>query len=235
MKGWWCHLIAACGLVATTVAGQMPSPTNEAPAWPEAITLERVEDAEVARVLDDLRLATSPSRPTFSGYQADLVAAFVGWFSALLSRILPEGGQVTRWLTRFGLPMLAALVVLVVGIALVQLLRRGSRRPAIPGAATARRLPTPEAATATDWEQALQERLAEGEVTGALEALWWWLADRLTPGRADPAWTSRELLERAGRRDLRPQVQHLDRLIYGAAPVAVETVRGVWRDLREAV
>jgi hypothetical protein len=52
-------------------------------------------------------------------------------------------------------------------------------------------------------------------VEAALEAVWWWLAVSTMSREVDASWTSRELLEAAGRPDLRPLARDLDRMAYG--------------------
>ena len=83
------------------------------------------------------------------------------------------------------------------------------------------------------WKAELDRHLARGDVTAALEALWWWLACGLLPRDVDPSWTTRELISHAGRWDLTAWVRRLDRMIYGAEPPAVDEVRRFWGDLRE--
>ncbi|MCP4657846.1 MAG: hypothetical protein GY856_20760, partial [bacterium] len=85
------------------------------------------------------------------------------------------------------------------------------------------------------WEAELGRHLAGGDVTAALEALWWWLACGLLPRDVDPSWTTRELISHAGRWDLAAWVRRLDRMIYGAEPPAVDEVRRFWGDLREVL
>ena len=72
-------------------------------------------------------------------------------------------------------------------------------------------------------------------MTASTEALWWWLAGVLVGDRAEASWTSRELVARAGRRDLLADVRRLDRLMYGAGRRRIEDVRDLWRALRTAV
>ncbi len=84
---------------------------------------------------------------------------------------------------------------------------------------------------AAAWLATLENRLAAGDLSGALEAAWWWLARSLAAERVDPAWTSRELLEqahleRSRRRQLLPIVRQLDTLVYGPRPPRADEVRG---------
>ena len=86
-----------------------------------------------------------------------------------------------------------------------------------------------------DWEGELERRLARGDVPAALEALWWWLAGRLEAPAAEASWTTRELVVRAGRRDLLRLVMPLDRLLYGAGQPSEGEVRGLFASLRGAL
>ncbi len=81
----------------------------------------------------------------------------------------------------------------------------------------------------------MRRRLEAGDVSAAVEALWWWLASGLVADRAEPSWTSRELVARAGRQDLLADVRRLDRMMYGAARPSADDVSRLWSDLREAV
>ncbi len=87
---------------------------------------------------------------------------------------------------------------------------------------------------AVTWEAQLRQAIDADDVPEAMEALWWWLAEALDTV-ADAAWTSRELVLRAGRRDLLPQVRRLDRLIYSSGQPAIGDVVGLWDDLQRRV
>ena len=67
-------------------------------------------------------------------------------------------------------------------------------------------------------------RLEGGDVAGALEALWWWLAASVTLNAAiDESWTTRELLVRARRPELLRAGSGLDALMYGrSSPSAAD-------------
>jgi hypothetical protein len=122
------------------------------------------------------------------------------------------------------------LVVLVaaalVAVALARAARGRRRRaaPAAPGAEVAAPPPGPPRGVA-GWRAELERRLAAGDVAGALEALWWWLARALAGEGADESWTGRELVARSRRRDLLPLVARLDAMAYGPERPEPEAVR----------
>jgi hypothetical protein len=85
-----------------------------------------------------------------------------------------------------------------------------------------------------DWAAEAQARLARGDVRGALEAAWWWLATALS-ATVDPTATTRELVTGAGRSDLVPLARRMDALTYGAAPPTVADVRDLLKRVEGAV
>ena len=74
--------------------------------------------------------------------------------------------------------------------------------------------PQPES-SGPHWQSELERHLRHGDAAAATMALWWWLAGRLVGDRAKASWTSRELVHRAGRRNLIPAVRRLDHMLYG--------------------
>jgi hypothetical protein len=133
--------------------------------------------------------------------------------------------------------MFAVVLVALLLFLLVQLLRRVLRRRRVSagdGRVTSGPARRP-AAKACDWAEELRQRLARGDVAGALEALWWWLATAVGMPSADAAWTSGELLRHAGRGDLRRPVRRLDHLIYGPEPPRPDDVEALWQVLRPLV
>jgi hypothetical protein len=127
--------------------------------------------------------------------------------------------------------LFAAVVALLIGRALfVRLRRRAPRVGAPAGAASPAVL-----RDAAGWRAELERLLAAGQVAGALEALWWWLARSLAGGDAEPDWTSRDLVARAPRDDLRGLVRRLDAFTYGPWRPAVEDLRGLVGRLEEVL
>ncbi len=121
-----------------------------------------------------------------------------------------------------GAAEVVALAVVLIAAALIVLsiARRmramRSRDPSVPDLGWA---DAPDAAPSLDrsaWRRRLEERLSSGDVAGALEALWWWLAVSLSPdSRIDASKTTRELLETAHRLELARLGSSLDVLMYG--------------------
>ncbi len=153
-----------------------------------------------------------------------------------MERVLPG---FNRWLVPFIEPATKFLLALLAVVLFVFLMRFIAERwrhhePATPDAIQhldAR----DEESVAMDWEGELKRHLETGDVAAATQALWWWLAGRLAADRAEPSWTSRELVVRAGRHDLLTDVRRLDRMIYGLRRPSPGELRRLWGDLREVV
>lgn len=131
---------------------------------------------------------------------------------------------------------LAILSVLVIAWVAFSWWRRRSRRRRGDGEGSVAALDAlPSRRTAADWRAELDRRLAEGRIAEALEALWWWLARSLAGDRAEPDWTSRDLVARARREDLRDLVRRLDAFTYGPRPPGVDDLRHLVGRLEEAL
>jgi hypothetical protein len=85
------------------------------------------------------------------------------------------------------------------------------------------------------WRAEFERRLAEGRIAEALEALWWWLARSLAAGEVEPDWTSRDLVARSRREDLRDLVRRLDAFTYGPRRPAVEDLLRLAGRLEESL
>ncbi|MCB1055093.1 MAG: DUF4129 domain-containing protein, partial [Acidobacteria bacterium] len=150
-----------------------------------------------------------------------LVSPFVRWLS-IGSSALPVSLTLLTWL---GWSLLAAALV----AAVVMLVRhaRGlqGRRAVAPAVAPVATEPRPEAEPAEHWRRELELRLAGGDLAGALAALWWWLARKVSGAEVDPSWTGGELVRHSRRPELLPAVRRLDTLTYGGREVRPEEVR----------
>lgn len=177
-------------------------------------------------------------------YFADLGQAFARLISWVIENLIDAaGGAVSADFLIGALGIFFAVAVLVAVFLLLRLWLRRPRpqRPVelAPGAAAT------ELAPGMDWEAEVEARLSRGEIRPALEALWWWLADRLADrpdgeGRkkaAEPeaSWTTRELVQRSGRRDLLRVVGPLDRFLYSDSRPSAADVRGLLGHLRAAL
>ncbi|MEM8997437.1 MAG: hypothetical protein AAGF23_21815, partial [Acidobacteriota bacterium] len=148
---------------------------------------------------------------------------------AVSSKLSEPKIQLVRW-------MILALLAALLGMLGYQWYRwwRTRRAPAAPRRRDVEML-APVVDPSIDWRAELERRLADGDADGALDALWWWLAERLGVDGAEASWTTPELARRAGRRDLMPLVRRWDRLVYGGDAVHVDPVRALWRGFDEAL
>jgi Domain of unknown function (DUF4129) len=191
----------------------------------------------VERVLASSRVERSPVPPE-SSWAGELARRFQ---RALLDSLLAGA----RWLhvsptaLRWIVAALAALVAALLLRLLVAYFRnrpRGEEREEPVAAAPVPAVPL----DAAGWRAELERRLAEGRIPEALEALWWWLARSLAGTRAEPDWTSRDLVARS-RRDalqgdqLRDLVRRLDAFTYGPHPPAPDDLRALLGRLEETL
>jgi hypothetical protein len=176
--------------------------------------------ALVERVLQEGAVERTVPGPGLADYVQTVTEAFARWL----------GSSVSPLARALETPVFRMLLWAVVGLAVVALLvlvfRHSRRVPAPPRHVDPRaaRQSTPVAPRDPDWRAALEERLRKGDVAGALEALWWWVARSLLPS-AERSWTTRELLARAGRPDLRPLATRLDRMAFGLPSPSPADVR----------
>jgi hypothetical protein len=175
--------------------------------------------ADVELVEKVLRESGADPRVQAQGWSGYPVAVVERGLQALSGVQAPRA---LRALPRVLGPAAAGVVGVVLLVLLLLFARflyrrwRARRRAeaAAPAATAALRAPVRRDASA--WRAEIERLLAAGDVPGALEALWWWFASRVTDGDVDPSWTSRELLTRCDRLDLAPLGHALDRLLYGA-------------------
>lgn len=181
------------------------------------LVLHAADEGLLRQVLAQTRVVRRPSGPELTDYFGALADAFMRWLKGLFSARPSLAENLTLAVEIFAI----AAVGLGLGLLAVAILRRvranaGPRGPAVP------RLGWKEAdgrAPGLDrsaWRRRIQARLERGDVAGALEALWWWLATSLTVDEAiDESWTTRELLVRARRPELLRAGFGLDALMYG--------------------
>ena len=202
-----------------------------------ALAVERVVPADRAllgRVLASSGVERTPVPPE-SSYLAELIRAAMDTLMAAVVRgarmlHLSQQALITA-------ALVAAAVALFLAVrALLPRLRRG-RRPQTPEAlaGVAAATAAGRELDAAGWRAELDRRLAAGRTAEALEAAWWWLARSLAGSRAEPDWTSRDLMTRVGRPDLAGLVRRLDAFIYGPRRPALDDVRGLVACLEEAL
>lgn len=192
------------------------------------------------RVLRDTGVERVPAHPSLTDYMLVLTRALVERLQRatepLAGLLGPHASSVLLATKLF----LAAVLGLLLFVAIRWILsRRIAPRPAKAVASAA---PDIDGSGREDlargleaWASELESHLQAGDVGGALRALWWWLARSLCGPDADPSWTSRELLDRARRPDLRPFAAAFDRLAYGRDAPRVPDVRDLVRRLRSTL
>lgn len=191
----------------------------------------------VKRILAENRVEQTPVPPEASYVGEVLRAVQRAVIDALTAGIrrldVPEPLVYT---VAWGLAVLAVLLIVWVIFSWWRRRRRGKEE----GGGSIATLDVPPAKrTAAEWRAELDRRLAEGRIAETLEALWWWLARSLAGDRAEPDWTSRDLLVRARREDLRDDlrdiVRRLDAFTYGPRPPGVDDLRHLVGRLEEAL
>ena len=185
------------------------------------------------RVLADNGVEQTPVPPETS-YLGELFGAapraFIDALSAGLDRL-----DVPEPLVRIVAWGLAGLAVLLIAWVIFSWWKRRNRGAGDgEGSVVALDVP-PGKRTAAVWRAELDRRLAEGRIAEALEALWWWLARSLAGDRAEPDWTSRDLVVKARREDLRELVRRLDAFAYGPRPPGIDDLRYLVGRLEEAL
>lgn len=170
--------------------------------------------------------------PPASSYLGELGRAL----QEALVQALVRGARMLHLSKGIFYALAAAVAVLALLLIARALLPRLRRRPRTLERGELASTPAPAPAAALDaagWRKELERRLAEGRIPEALEALWWWLARSLAGAAAEPDWTSRDLVARSRREDLRDLIRRLDLLTYGPLPPAVEDLRGLLGRLEE--
>lgn len=197
---------------------------------PEAVSGDQQELQEIFR---ENELHTAPEKPGIALYIKDFTYAVLGVFlDRLGAGLMGLVAAVAQVQILFVLAL--GLLVAILARLLYSHYQRRKELALEPAPVTASRPPgSDEDNDVGDegWAEELRRRLAAGDVALACEALWWWLARTLMPSAVESSWTSRELLTRAGRTDLRASAARLDRMIYGAESPTVEDVQALWLDL----
>ena len=197
------------------------------------------DHALMKRVLAESGVEQTPVPPETS-YVGELFRAvqraLINALSAGLQRLdVPEPLVLT---IAWGLVALAVLFIVWVVFNWWKRRRsRGEGKEEGEGSVAALGVP-PAKRTAADWRAELDRLLSEGgegRIADALEALWWWLARSLAGDRAEPDWTSRDLVVKARREDLRELVRRLDAFTYGPRPPGIEDLRGLVGRLEAAL
>ena len=178
---------------------------------------------EIRRAFEASGSSTTPRALDWSDY-----AAAVGdWIASILERVLaPVAKAVGFNASWFGYLALACAAVAVV--ALLLRLFRERRAPAAqnPSRNVVTSPSTPQESD-REWRAEADARLSQGDIPGALGAVWWWFAEGALRSRAEPMMTTNDVLTRSGRKDLRSQAQRLDRLRFGSATPDIGEIRSL--------
>lgn len=189
--------------------------------------------ALVERILAETGVERTPAPPQAS-YLAELSRAF--WMSvaeliARTGRVLRLGPEAQAWITAG----LVALALAALGWMLYALLRRRRSRIATAEAAASGPELAPTTWDAAAWRAELERCLAEERTGDALRAAWWWLARSIAGPEVEPDWTSRDLLRRTRRREVRDLLRRLDVLTFGANRPGLTDVRHLAEQIRGAL
>lgn len=199
----------------------------------------RADPAAIDEALRTSSVDVTAPTPGLDAYLGDVMQALSELIQGLLMRFLPGVASLAEGLATLLDPRVlwVVLVLLLAWLSVRALLRRTRPGPDVrerietsspaPGAAPASR-------SLEAWELQLANGLRSGDVTAALEALWWWLALRLDPN-AEASWTSGELVRRTGRRDLRTSMRALDRLRFGTVQPSADQVSRLYERLQGAL
>ena len=184
---------------------------------PEPFALRAADEGLLRQVLAQTRVARESAGPDLTGF-------FAAWARAMVSRlaeIFSARPSLAENLLVAVEVMAIAAAGLGIGLLVVALLRRvrALRGPKGAGIPRLGWTEAPAGAPTRDrlsWRREIEACLGSGDIAGALEALWWWLASSLPLEAAIGAsWTTRELLFRARRPELYRAGAVLDALMYG--------------------
>lgn len=192
-------------------------------------------DAEALREVYERGVEEAASPGGVGAYVRDVTFRFLNRIAEWLDERMAFFDWLEADFVFWALRVLSVLLALFLLGAAARWLWRRRPVPPVRDGAVETETPRQENDLPADRAGELRRRLASGDVARALEALWWWLAEALGTPRADPAWTSRELLVHAGRPDLRGDLRHFDRLAYGPSDPTADDVRALWRRLAEHV
>ena len=182
------------------------------------------------RIVREGHVDTRVEPASWGEWLRDVVVALANWLTARVGDSLP--GLPVGLAAAIGwalLALLAASIALLVLRSLrapVAARRRGASVVALPA-------PPPVTAPA-DWRSEAARRLAAGDVEAALAAAWWWFATSICSAPVDPAWTTREVLERSRRHDLDTLGRELDSWIYGSRRPGAQDVAALLRAIEGA-
>ena len=180
----------------------------------------------IRRILGETGVATKPAAPGVTTYLGAWVGAVVRW----VGRFFADRPGLTSGILNAAIIIAILTVALALTLLALSIIRRTRvRKPHGQGTAFPAWAEAPDGApplgNRSAWRAKILERLSHGDVAGALEAFWWWLASSLPlDSDIDASWTTRELLIQARRRELLGLGARLDALMYGSRIPSAEDV-----------
>lgn len=171
----------------------------------------------VRRILAETGVATKPAGPPLTAYVGAWIEAVMRWVAGFFKERPGLADGILGAAIIIAVLTVALALTLVV-LSIVRRVRgRAPRGPSVPRLAWTE---TPEGAPPLRdrlaWKAEIEARLSRGDIAGALDAFWWWLASSLPlESDVDASWTTRELLVKARRRELLGLGARLDVLMYG--------------------
>jgi len=193
----------------------------------------------LVRLATETGVQTAPHAPSFREYLVVLgrhvVRKLLGWIH-LPSIDLPGAAPYLEIVARLlAWLLVAGALVLMVRIVVGTYRRRRAREGPEPMGPEATPLEAARPSNAAYWWSRLQDATEAGDTAAALESLWFFTGFRLAGTSLDPSWTSTELLERTGRRDLAGFMTRLDAWRFGPDPPWLPEIESLAGRLREAL
>ncbi len=228
--------IGAAAGGALGVAGGALAMLRSGPGGAGAVVADR---QLLSRLAAETGVQTAPHAPSFREYLVVLgrhvVRKLLGWIH-LPNIDLPGAAPYLEIVARLlAWLLVAGALVLMVRILVGTYRRRRAREGPAPAGPEATPLEASRPSNAAYWWSRLRDALEAGDPVAALESLWFFTGFRLAGTSLDPSWTSTELLERTGRRDLAGLMTLLDAWRFGPdtpGPPEIDSLAG---RLREAL
>lgn len=215
-------------LVVAVLVGTVLAPARLLWAAPDQARADRELLDRLAR---ETGVHTAPPAPSLHEYLATVSEAvfhrLLGWIHLPNLDLSGLGPVVQAVAYALAILLIAGALFLIGRLLLAAVKRRREGEGASGPDAFAAPVSEAPPSDAAYWWRRFRAAVKAGDSATAMESLWFWVAVRLTGTAVDPSWTSRELLERVGRDDLRPAMTQLDGWRYGPTAPAIESLEGL--------
>lgn len=195
------------------------------------------DHAALEQIAQQQHVIIRPPAPSFQLYFGERLQQLSQWLSSILTSILNRFSTFAASFPLFALILAGG--VLLLGLILIfyflasQLHRKHQPTTRAPGSnLEEHNIPTPR--DADSWKASFARALASGEISFAMESLWYWIASLLVGEIPDPSWTSPEMLQACARGDLLTLFQRLDRWRYGPEAPVVSSLQELAADMERA-